>query len=244
MNYPLTTKTIQDRLERVMERVYCAAQRSGRNPTAVRLVLVTKTHPVEVVLAAVDAGARRFGENYAEEALPKIQACQNVPGVEWHMIGHIQSRKAALVCQHFAYVHSLDGARLALRLNRFAVEQGKVLPVLLECNASGEQTKFGWGIHDEAGWVDLLPDIHQVVSQSNLRVLGLMTMAPYTEDAQFTRPFFNRLRRFAIYLQEKIPQASWTELSMGMSGDYEAAVEEGATWVRIGQAILGARSIH
>ena len=241
MNFQLDAKTIRDRLDHVSEQIFRAGQRAGRDPKKIRLVLVTKTHPVETILAAVEAGACRLGENYAEEAVEKIKALQKSPGLEWHMIGHVQSRKADLVCQYFHYLHSLDSLKLATRLNRFAQENNVILPVLLECNASGETTKFGWNIIQAAKWTDLLEEMTKIVSLSNLQVQGLMTMAPFLDNAQEARPFFTQLRRFQEFLQSHIAQASWHELSMGMSSDYEVAIEEGATWVRIGQAILGPR---
>ena len=235
-------QTIRERIGRVMERIYDAGKRSGRNPEEIRLVLVTKTHPVETIQAAIVAGARYLGENYAEEAVGKIQAVREPHDLEWHMIGHVQSRKADLVCQHFHYLHSLDSLKLAIRLNRFLQEQGRILPALLECNTSGESTKYGWEIVREDQWGNLLAELREVVDLSNLKVQGLMTMAPFLESPEQARPFFNRLRRFQAFLKKNIPQISWTELSMGMSSDFEVAVEEGATWVRIGQAILGPRT--
>lgn len=231
---------VRQRLAQVKQRIAAAARRVQRDPAAVKLVVVTKGQPEQKIRWAIEAGACRLGENYADEAVPKIMAFQ-APGIEWHMIGHIQSRKAALVCQYFAYVHSLDSVKLALRLERFAAQYQRVLPVLLECNASGEATKYGWDITQEADWKLLLPDFEQILALPHLRVEGLMTMAPYTEQPETVRPFFNRLRRFRDFLRKNLPASNWDELSMGMSSDFEVAVEEGATFVRIGQLILGAR---
>ncbi len=242
MNGRLDANTIRDRLDRVMERIFRAGQRAGRGSEDIRLVVVTKTHPVEIIQSAIEAGARRLGENYAEEAVEKIKAIQKSPGLEWHMIGHVQSRKADLVCQYFNYLHSLDSLKLAARLNRFAQENNVILPVLLECNASGETTKYGWNIVEAAKWAGLLDEMAQIVNFSNLQVQGLMTMAPFLDNAQEARPYFTQLRRFQEFLQSHIAQAEWQELSMGMSSDFEIAIEEGATWVRIGQAILGPRT--
>jgi hypothetical protein len=188
----------------------------------------------------VDAGVRCLGENYADEAVPKITAIQ-FPALEWHMIGHIQSRKAQLVSRHFTCVHSLDSVKLALRLDRFASLENRVLPVLLECNASGEEAKYGWDITHEENWKNLLPEFEQITRLTSLQVEGLMTMAPYSEQPETVRPYYRRLRRFQAFLKTLLPQANWDELSMGMSGDFEVAIEEGATCVRVGQAIMGPR---
>jgi len=207
----------------------------------VRLVVVTKGQPLEVVRAAVEAGARTLGENYAEEAAEKIMHLKSQSDVEWHMIGHVQSRKARLVAEHFALCHSLDSLKLARRLDSFAAEHGRILPVLLECNVGGEAGKYGWNARDESRWEGLVPEAEAVAGLAHLRVRGLMTMPPLGADPQAARPYFERLRRLRDFLAERLPQAGWAELSMGTSADYEAAVEEGATLVRVGQAILGPR---
>ncbi len=237
---------IKERYARVLEEIERAARGAGRKPEEIRLVVVTKTQPVERIWAVLEAGARALGENYAEEAIPKIQALSTRPGIEWHMIGHIQSRKARLVCEHFQYVHSLDSLRLAQRLNRSLEEmrvgsEVKKLPVLLECNVSGEESKFGFPAWREEGWDDLLPGLEEIVCLPNLEVRGLMTMAPYLPDAELARPYFRRLRQLRDFLARAIPRAHWDELSMGMSGDFPVAIQEGATWVRVGTAILGPR---
>jgi PLP dependent protein len=217
------------------------ARRCGRNPAEIRLVVVTKGHPVETIRQVVEAGARDLGENYVEEAVKKIAALADFPGITWHMIGHVQSRKALQVCESFQSLQSLDSLKLAERLDRFAAQIGKRLPVLLECNVSGEETKFGLPAWQEDRWVELVPTIRQIRGCSNLEVHGLMTMAPFFDQAEPARPYFQRLRKLRDYLAVAIPEINWTELSMGMSGDYEVAVEEGATIVRIGTAIVGPR---
>jgi PLP dependent protein len=232
---------IYSRLQSVLERVEAAASRVGRSPADVRLVVVTKTHPVDLVRAVLQAGALHLGENYAEEAVSKKLELDNVPGVAWHMIGHIQSRKAALVAEHFDWVHSLDSLKLANRLNRFADERGRRIPVLLECNVSGEESKFGWPAWREAEWGTLLEPFAQLQELHALEIRGLMTMAPFLPDPEQARPYFRRLKRLQGYLADCMPGVDWTELSMGMSADYEVAIEEGATWVRIGTAITGPR---
>jgi hypothetical protein len=233
--------SIRENHQRVLEQISQAAQRAGRDPARVRLVVVTKTHPVEIVRAAIEAGVRLFGENYAEEGVMKIQSLPVQTGVEWHMIGHVQSRKARLVADHFALLHSLDSLKLARRLDRFAAEGNRVLPVLLEFNVGGEESKSGWDAANESSWDGFLPDIAEVAGLPNLRVQGLMTMPPLGTDLEESRRYFQHLRRLRDHLALKLSEADWHELSMGTSADFEVAVEEGATLVRVGTAIVGAR---
>src|SRR6266498_330017 len=242
-NYPMTdlVASIRENHQRVLDQIANAARRSDRNPDAIRLVVVTKTQPIEIVQAAIEAGIRLFGENYPEEGVMKIQSLASQSGVEWHMIGHVQSRKARLVADHFALLHSLDSLKLAQRLDRFAAEQNRVLPVLLEFNVGGEESKSGWNASDESQWNTLLPDISSILELPNLRIHGLMTMPPLETDPQDARRFFLRLRSLREHLANQFPQADWHELSMGTSADYTVAVEEGATLVRVGTAIVGAR---
>ena len=233
--------SIRERYFRVLDTIANAAVKVGRSPEMIRLVVVTKTQPVEVVRAAIEAGAKILGENYAEEAVDKIMQLQSQDGVEWHMIGHVQSRKAELVAKHFALFHSLDSLKLAQRINRFASEAGRILPVLLEVNVGGEVSKHGWPASDESHWPDLLADVNATVALPNLEVRGLMTMPPLSTDPESARPYFRRLDRLRDFLSKRVPQASLSYLSMGTSSDYTIAVEEGATLVRVGQAILGPR---
>jgi len=238
---------IRERYQRVLGQIAEAAARSGRDPQAVRLVVVTKAQRLGIVQAAAAAGVRMFAENYAEEAVAKIAAFRvgaaqkNEFEVEWHMIGHVQSRKADLVAGNFNMLHSLDSLKLAARLDRFLGEYRKILPVLLEFNVSREESKFGWPAWDVSRWPDLLPEVRQVLQFPHLEVRGLMTMPPYFVDAELARPYFQRLRRLRDFLTAQFPHADWRELSMGTSLDFEAAVQEGATYVRVGQAILGPR---
>ncbi len=233
--------TIRERYERVCDAISAAARKSGRDDGAVRLVVVTKLQPVETVRAAIEAGVRILGENYAEEAADKIQKLGPQSGVEWHMIGHVQSRKALLVAQHFTLVHSLDSLHLAQRLDRAAAQVGRRIPVLLEFNVGGEASKHGWQAAEEATWPALFPEVNSVAALPKLRVRGLMTMPPLSTDPEAARAYFRKLRRLQDLLARRAPQAEWEELSMGTSADFEVAIEEGATLVRIGQAILGPR---
>lgn len=233
--------SIRENYQRVLDQIAGAAQRSGRNPEAVRLVVVTKTQPLEIVQAAIEAGVRLLGENYPEEGAMKIQSLPAQSGVEWHMIGHVQSRKARLVIDHFALLHSLDSLKLARRLDRFAAEGNRVLPALLELNVGGEETKSGWDLSDQARWESFLREVDELVPLPNLRIQGLMTMPPLGTNPEESRRYFQRLRTLRDRLASRYPQADWHELSMGTSTDFQVAVEEGATLVRIGTAIVGAR---
>ncbi len=233
---------ITENYQQVVEEIQQAASAAGRNPASVRLVTVTKGHTVSAIREVVQAGARWLGENYVEEALPKQAGLAAFAGLEWHMIGHVQSRKAGPVSQSFDMLHSLDSLKLAQRLERFSADAGQVLPVLLECNVSGEASKHGWPGWDEAAWEALVPALRHIGGLPHLQVRGLMTMAPYNEDPEESRPYFQRLRRLAEYLQEALPGLNFSELSMGMSGDYHVAIQEGATILRIGTAIMGVRA--
>jgi pyridoxal phosphate enzyme (YggS family) len=232
---------LRARYDQVRGQIDQAARQAGRAPDSVRLVVVTKTHPLETIRAALEAGIRDLGENYAEEAVEKIQAVGAVEGLCWHMIGHVQSRKADLVAQNFNFMHSLDSLKLANRLERFAAEAGRTLPVLLECNVSGEESKFGYPAFESAHWEALCTEARQIAQLPHLEIRGLMTMPPLYADAERTRPYFQKLRELQAYLAGQVPQANWNELSMGTSADFVAGVEEGATLVRVGTAILGAR---
>ena len=232
---------IKFRYQQVIEKIGLAANKVGRDLKQINVVVVTKTHPVEVLSYALDAGIRKFGENYTDEAVDKINVIGKIPGLEWHMIGHIQSRKASLVCQNFQMVHSLDSLKLASRMDRFSAGENKLIPVLLECNSSGESTKNGWNIAQEDQWSTIAREFELIQELTNLKVQGLMTMAPFSDNPETARPYFRRLRRFQQYLQSELTESNWTELSMGMSGDFQVAVEEGSTYVRIGTAILGRR---
>jgi pyridoxal phosphate enzyme (YggS family) len=234
-------KSIRENYQSALNHISNAARKSDRNPNDVRLVVVTKSQPVEIAQAAIEAGVRILGENYPEEGVTKIQSLPEQSGVEWHMIGHVQSRKARLVVDNFALLHSLDSLKLAQRLNRFAEERNRVLPVLLEFNVGGEESKSGWDASDESQWGVLLPQVASILDLPNIRARGLMTMPPLGNDPEASRRFFLRLRLLRDHLARQFPQADWHELSMGTSADYVVAVEEGATLVRVGTAIVGAR---
>lgn len=241
------SQTIGERLAAVRRTVAAACQRAGRPPDAVTLVAVSKTQPPARVLEAAAAGVQHFGENRVEEALGKIaQVNAALAGpVSWHMVGHVQSRKARYVVRDFALLHSLDSVRLAGRLSRALTETGRALDVLLEMNVSGEASKEGW---DARRWAEdgalrraLWDDVAAVLAMPGLRVRGLMTMAPIVDDMEQARPVFAALRGLRDALAADFPGAQWDALSMGMTDDYPVAIEEGATLVRIGRAIFGPR---
>jgi pyridoxal phosphate enzyme (YggS family) len=232
---------IRDNLDQVTSEIQQAASSVEREPSSVRLVVVTKGHPINAVQEAIAAGVRILGENYAEEAIEKKIALHDESDLEWHMIGHVQSRKASLICEYFDYLHSLDSLKLAKRLDRYASEMGRKLPVLLECNVSGEESKFGFSAWREERWAELKTEISAILALAHLQVLGLMTMAPFFDEPEPARPYFHRLHRLRDYLKEEFPKYEWKELSMGMSGDFQVAIQEGATLVRIGTAIMGPR---
>ncbi len=231
---------LSDNYARVQERIDAARQRAGRDDE-VRLVAVSKTQSVEVVAAAYRAGMRLFGENRVEEAGPKAEALARMiapgPPPAWHMIGHLQSRKAAHVLPWASMVHSIDSTRLATRLNRMLEEEkaGRALSILLEVNVSGEASKEGFAR------VDLRAAVETISALPHLRIEGLMTMAPIVADPGQARPVFRDLRRLRDELAATFPGVRFHHLSMGMSDDFEVAIEEGATIVRIGRAIFGER---
>ena len=235
---------IRDRYLQTLEHIAVSARANGRNPESVRLVVVTKAQPLEVVQAVVQAGARLLGENYPEESVSKILSFGPEIGVEWHMIGHVQSRKARLVIEHFDLLQSLDSLKLAERLDRMAAEAGRILPVMLEFNVGGEESKFGWPAAHEKDWPALYPEVEAILGLAHLEVRGLMTMPPLETEPEDARIYFRTLRLLRDHLGVRYPQADWRELSMGTSADYEVAVQEGATLVRIGTAILGSRPIR
>jgi pyridoxal phosphate enzyme (YggS family) len=235
-------------LAHVQERLAVAALRAGRDPSDVTLVAVSKTHPPDVVIAAYEAGVRHFGENRALEGadkIPVVAAALSGPRPTWHMVGHVQSRKAQVVVAHFDCVDSVDRLKVARRLSRFAQDAGRTLPVLLECNVSGEETKYGFDLQDwernEARREAFFAAVEEILVLPGLLVQGLMTMAPFVASAETVRPVFASLRGLLDALRERFPARDWRHLSMGMTDDFEVAVEEGSTLVRIGRAIFGPR---
>lgn len=229
------TTPIAANIAAIRQRIAAAAARAGRNPEDIRLMAVSKTVEPERIRQAMAAGMTLFGENYVQEAREKIPGIGH--GVEWHMIGHLQTNKVKYVVNLFDWVHSVDRLELAQELHKRAGQHTRKLNVLMEVNVSGEASKNG--AHPEqvlglARSISLLP---------NLIVRGLMTMPPYSEDPENSRPYFQALRKLQQEItRAAIPGIRMDELSMGMTDDFEVAIEEGATIIRVGRAIFGERS--
>jgi pyridoxal phosphate enzyme (YggS family) len=229
--------TISANVAVVQARIAAAARRGGRGPSAVTLVAVTKTRSPAEVEAAVRAGVRHLGENRVEEAEHKIPQLR-LPGVSWHMVGHLQSRKARQAAGLFDMIQSVDSVRLARKLDALAGERDAVLPVLIEVNVSGEETKYGFPLSDRPA---LEAAVAEIAGLRHLCLQGLMTVAFIAQDPEEVRPVFGGLRALRDDFRARFPQADWRHLSMGMTDDFEVAVEEGATIVRIGRALFGPR---
>ena len=241
---PELVREIGLRLAVIQRKVALAAEKSCRSASEVMILAVSKRQPSKIIEAAYACGLRTFGENYAEEAAEKITQLAHLDDIRWEMVGHVQSRKSALVAQHFVRMHSLDSLKLARKLDAVRSNQVALPPleVLLQLNVSGEASKGGFLACESGQWEALLLVAQEVRSLGNLRLTGLMTMPPLFEDPEFSRPYFRRLREARDYLNEEIPELGLKELSMGTSADYSVAVEEGATIIRIGTELLGPRS--
>ena len=226
--------TISANLAQINERIRAAAEQAGRDPASVRLVAVSKTRPATDIIAAFQAGQTVFGENYIQELVPKLAEVHE--GVEWHFIGHLQSNKVKYIAGQVALIHSVDRISLAEEINRQWGKLGRICDILIQVNISGEATKSGT---TEEGALQLL---RECALLPNIKVKGLMTMPPFFDAPDAARPYFAELRRLSeAVAAERIAGVDMTELSMGMSGDFEAAVQEGATLVRVGTAIFGER---
>lgn len=226
--------TIQNNLAQIHARIAAACTRSGRDPAEVRLVAVSKTKPADMINEAAAAGQQLFGENYVQEFVDKVE--QVDAPVEWHFIGSLQSNKVKYLRGKVAMIHSLDRFSLAEEINRQWSKIDQPLEVLLEVNLGEEASKAGTDA------MTLFEMARQVATLPQLRVRGLMALPPWLDDPEAVRPYFRRLRQLAEELSdERIPGIEMRELSMGMSHDFEVAIEEGATLVRVGTAIFGAR---
>lgn len=227
--------SVEQNISAVRERVGEAARRSGRDPSAVRLMAVTKTVDDERIREAIAAGVHLIGENYVQEAQRKIPLLGE--GLEWHMIGHLQTNKVKYVVNLFDWIHSVDRLELARELDKRAGQNHRRLNILMEVNVSGEESKNG------AAPSQVLELVRQVSILPNLSVRGLMTMPPYSDHPEDSRPYFIALCKLRDEIASAaIPGVSMHELSMGMTGDFEVAIEEGATIIRVGRAIFGDRS--
>ncbi|HAG08711.1 MAG TPA: YggS family pyridoxal phosphate-dependent enzyme [Desulfotomaculum sp.] len=223
---------IRENLFTVHEKIRRAAKKSGRSPEAIKIVAVTKTISPQTILEAVNEGLTTFGENKVQELLVKQPLLP--PGIEWHMIGHLQTNKVKNMVGKVKLIHSLDRYSLAQEINRWALKKNGKVNVLAQVNISGESSKHGLAPVELTGFLD------EVGCLPGLQILGLMTMAPLTDNPEETRPVFRKLRVLAKNLGQNRPSLNLAYLSMGMSNDYEVAIEEGANIVRIGRAIFGA----
>jgi pyridoxal phosphate enzyme (YggS family) len=241
----ISTKLLLDNASNIMKRISHAAMRAGRNPEEVKLIAVTKTVGIENIKEAIDAGLRTFGENRVQEAKTKIEELSrlsavgySLPTISWHLVGHLQKNKAKYAVQLFELIHSVDSIGLAEEINKQAEKIGKIQRILIQVKLSEENTKHG--IKEE----DLILLLETIKKLNNLKLEGLMTIPPYFKDPEKTRPYFKKLREIRDKINESlILDSPVHELSMGMSNDFEVAIEEGATMVRIGTAIFGEREM-
>lgn len=230
--------SIAERIAHVRERIAAAARRAARHPEEIALMAVSKTFPAERIREAYAAGLRVFGENRVQEFAAKADALRDLPDAEWHLIGHLQSNKAAKAAELFDAIDSVDSVRMAEKLNALAESAGKTLPVLIEINVGGEQAKSG--VASASAELDQI--LQSAPQWRNLKIQGLMTVPPYTQDPEGSRPYFRQLRNIRDSIAARnLPQVGTTVLSMGMSHDFEVAIEEGATCVRVGTAVFGER---
>lgn len=224
---------VVENLNRLQERISVVARRAGRNPDEIKLVAVTKTVPVEKIREALACGANRLGENRVQEFLGKYP--QLPPDVEWHFIGHLQTNKIHKIIGKVSLIHSLDRWALAEEIHRAAIEAGQVVKVLVQVNVAGEKSKFGLAPSETVDFVA------SAVGLAGLSVEGLMTIAPWSANPEEVRPVFRQLKEIARTVEDKVTGSRMDYLSMGMSGDWEVAVEEGANILRIGTAVFGER---
>lgn len=240
------TQTIEC-VSKVLERIERAATRSGRSADDITLVAVSKTKPISAIIEAYNAGVRHFGENRAHELEQKAQQLVHLPDLQWHFIGRLQTRQSQPVANDAAAFHAVDRMKIATRLSSQLKQLNRTLPIFIQVNVSGEESKAGFDCtdwqairHGKQGEM-LIQTIKKISQLPGLEVRGLMTMAPYGAPEPITRPLFCRMRELSQWLQSTMPTLNLSELSMGMSADFEIAIEEGATCVRVGSAIFGAR---
>ncbi len=229
--------SIQNNFQTILSQIHQAAKACGRNPEDITLVAVSKKKSVSLIQSGIDAGIRHLGENYIQEAVDKIDTIGPVDGLHWHFIGHLQSNKAKLAVPYFDLIHTVDSFKLAKEIDKQAAKAKKVQDILLQVNISREQSKSGT---DQEQVRQLAIDISAL---ENVAVKGLMCMPPFFDDPEKARPYFRQLARIRKDIQDlSSPGLSMEHLSMGMSNDFEIAIEEGATLVRVGTSIFGSRS--
>jgi len=230
--------SIAENITLVLARIAVAARRGGRRPEEIALMAVSKTFPPERIREAYEAGVRLFGENRVQEFAGKFAALRDLPDAEWHMIGHLQTNKSLQAAELFAAVDSIDSLRLARRLNAAALQLNKKISVLVEINVGEEAAKSG--VAPESAELEEL--LRAAPNLEHLRICGLMTIPPFSEDPERARPYFRKLRELREQIATRLPQM--TTLSMGMSHDFEVAIAEGSTCVRVGTAIFGGRAVR
>lgn len=229
--------SLSDNLSEVQKRIEKAALRAGRNPDEIKLIAVSKTKPVEMIREIYTAGIRDFGENKVQEITAKGPVLPD--DINWHMIGHLQRNKVKQVIDKACLIHSVDSMRLALQISEDAVKKGITVPILLEVNIAGEESKYGFTAKETA---QILPDI---AALPGITVKGLMTSAPFVENPEENRQYFRLMKQLCVDLKaQNIDNTDMDYLSMGMTNDFEVAVEEGATHVRVGTAIFGEREYN
>lgn len=228
---------LKDNYASVEEKIAAACARAGRDRSEVTLIAVSKTKPVEMLREVYDAGARDFGENKVQEICEKYD---RLPAdIKWHMIGHLQRNKVKQVIDKVVLIHSVDSYRLAQEISVQAQKKGLIIPILIEVNIAEEESKFGISA------VDTIQLVEEIAVLPNLKIRGLMTIAPYVVDAEKNRLYFRQIKQLSVDIKNKnIDNVSMDILSMGMTGDYEVAIEEGATMVRVGTGIFGARNYN
>ena len=226
---------VAENLAQVQQNINESCNKINRDPNEVTLIAVSKTKPVEMLKEAYDAGARVFGENKVQEIVDKYD--QMPSDVKWHMIGHLQRNKVKYIVDKVAMIHSVDSLRLAETIEKEAAKKAVIVPILIEVNVAQEESKFG--LKPE----EVLPFIEQIADFSHIRIKGLMTIAPYVDNAEENREIFRELKKLSVDIAAKnINNVTMSVLSMGMTGDYMVAVQEGATMVRVGTGIFGARN--
>ena len=228
---------LRDNLKKVEENIQAACDRSGRNRDEITLIAVSKTKPVEMLQEIYDENIRDFGENKVQELCDKIEKMPS--DIKWHMIGHLQRNKVKYIVGKVALIHSVDSYRLAEEISIQAKKHNTIVPILVEVNIAHEESKFG--ISEE----DAILLVKEISELENIRIMGLMTIAPYVENPEDNRMYFRKIKELSVDINSKnIDNVSMGILSMGMTGDYEVAIEEGATMVRVGTGIFGARNYN
>ena len=228
---------LRDNLKKVEENIQAACDRSGRNRDEITLIAVSKTKPVEMLQEIYDENIRDFGENKVQELCDKIEKMPS--DIKWHMIGHLQRNKVKYIVGKVALIHSVDSYRLAEEISIQAKKHNTIVPILVEVNIAHEESKFG--ISEE----DAILLVKEISELENIRIMGLMTIAPYVENPEDNRMYFRKIKELFVDINSKnIDNVSMEIISMGMTGDYEVAIEEGATMIRVGTGIFGARNYN